>query len=243
MEATGSISRIGFHRSQLILWLTTFVIGGAFIWYSATTHSAKLARIAVLDTKKPMNVLVAVQGTPLNPGFVGFVAEVRPRTQILGVVPISGRTQVVVDKSKEPLYSAVSDASPRQAMHLVSKATGLPIDHYFYLNQASLIKLVDALYYHSPHWPKRRTPLTMLTTLGYPSGRIQPHREMTLLRQMVNRVPTISPIAASSLLSIPRTSLTNLSKYQLFLLANYVRGDQLVQQSLPHPHSKGRSHG
>lgn len=242
MPAFDTRTRVGFRRTPLTLLVIVFLAAGAFIWYSLVTHRAIQAHVAVLDTRGPLNVLVGVQGTPLNPGFIGFVAEVRPHTQVLQVIPVSGRTPVTYNGTREDLSTAVSDVKPKLAMKLTATAAGVPIDHYFFLNQDDVIKLDNALYYHSPHWPKRDTPLTMLTTLGYPNGRIQPRQEMTLLRQMVNHLPTISPIAAGSLLSIPRTALTNLSEEQLYLLANYVRGDEVRLGSVP-KHRTGRAHG
>lgn len=223
--------------------LTIFVLGAAVIVYSLVTHSAVRSHVNVLNTRQPMNVLVGVKGTPLDPGFVGFVAEVKPGSDVLNVVPISGRIPVTVNQVKEPLYQAFSDESPKKAMKLVAQWSGAPIDHYFYLNIDSLDKVLNALYYHSPHWPKQRTPLTMLEILGYPGGRIQPKPELNLMRRIVNRLPLINPIAAASLLSIPNTAQTNLTKYELFLLANYVRGDELRLSSVHRHRTRRGSHG
>lgn len=239
----GNRNQSGFRRAQLALLLVVFVLGAALIWYSLDTHPAIRSHIDVLNTRHPMNVLVAVQGTPLDPGFVGFIAKVKPNTRVLRVVPVPANVPVLVNHVHEPLYEAISDSPPSQAMTLVSRASGISIDHYFYLDSNDLFDLLDALYYHTPHWPTKRTPLTMLQILGYPSGRIQPNREIALLSEMINRLPLMSPIAAGSLLSIPRTALTNLSSYQLFLLANYVRGDQLQRGTMDRHISARRSHG
>lgn len=239
----GNRMQFGFRRAQVALMLFIFVLGGVLIWYSLNTHPAIRSHVDVLNTRRPMNVLVAVQGTPLYPGFVGFVANVKPNTRVLRVVPIPGNMTVTVNHVPEALYEAISVASPVQAMRLVSQASGVSIRHYFYLDANDLFDLLDALYYHTPHWPSHCTPLTMLQTLGYPSGRIQPKREITLLSEMVSRLPLMNPIAAGSLLSIPRTALTNLSSYQLFLLANYVRGDELQRGTIHRHHSARWSHG
>ncbi len=239
----GNRIQLGFRRAQLAVMLVIFVLGSVLIWVSINTHPAIRSHVDVLNTRRTMNVLVAVQGTPLDPGFVGFVANVKPNTRVLQVVPISGNLAVTVNHTSEPLYQAISDSSPSQALHLVSRASGVSLHYYFYLDTSDLLDLLDALYYHTPHWPSHRTPLTMLQILGYPSGRIQPRREITLLSEMVNRLPLMSPIAAGSLLSISRTAVTNLSSYQLFLLANYVRGDELQRGTIHRHHSARRSHG
>jgi hypothetical protein len=233
----------GFRVLPLIVLLTVFLLGAGFIWYSLATHPAVRSRVDVLNTRQPMNVLVGVQGTPLDPGFLGFIAVVKPNSRVLTVVPISGLTPVRVDNRKEPLYQAVSDVSAAQATRLVAHVARIPINHYFYLNANDLMLILQALYQHSPNWPPHLTPLTMLETLGYPNGRIETGKEMTLLRIMVAQLPLINPIQASSLLAIPKTAVTNLTSYQLFLLANYVRGDQLHLGSLAHRAPRRRFHG
>lgn len=223
--------------------LAVLLLGAGFIVYSVGTHPAIQSHVNFLDARKRMNVLVGVQGTALDPGFVGFVAEIKPNSRVLNVIPIPGRLTLRVKGVSEPLYQAVSDMPPKVAAQAVAQAARIPIDHYFYLTFSSLNKVNRALYYDSPHWPRKFTPLTMLKILGYPGGRIHPQQEMELVREMINRLPLVSPLKASTLLSIPNTSVTNLSRYQLFLLANYVRGDQLVRVALPARRPQKRSHG
>lgn len=227
----------------LIALLSLFLIGAGFIWYSLQTHPAVRSHIDVLNTRQPMNVLVGVQGTPLDPGFLGLIAVVKPNSRVLTVVPISGLTTVRIGSLQEPLYQAVSDVSAAKATQLVAGVAHIPINHYFYLTSNDLMLILNALYQHSPNWPSRLTPLTMLETLGYPSGRIETGKEMRLLRTMITQLPLINPIQASSLLAIPKTAVTNLTSYQLFLLANYVRGDQLHLGSVHHHTLRRRSHG
>lgn len=233
-----------FRSSWLTGLLFIFLLGATFIWYSVKTHPAIHSRVAVLNTRRSMNVLVSVQGTPLNPGFVGFIAEVRPHTEVLKAVPVSGTVEVTAPGShrREPLYQAVSALTAKQAANLVSHTEHMRIDRYFYLTPESLFALVNALYYHSNHWPVQRTPLTMLETLGYPGRRIDPKREMGLVRSMVNHLQDVNPLAAASLLTIPNTAVTNLSREELFELANYVHGDRIVTAYPPRSHSHRRVH-
>ncbi len=234
---------LGFTRAQLTALFLVFFGVALFIWYSVNTHPAITATVDPLNNGRPMNVLVAVKGTPLDPGFVGFVAEIRPNTQVLRFIPIPGRLSVSTHQTRQPLFLATSDAKPLKAVALVSRAAHMPINSYFLISDTSLIKVLDALYYHSPHWPTHQTPLTMLQTMGYPGNRIHPHREMELVQEMIERFPLISPLAAGPLLSIPETSVTNLRYYQLFLLATYLRGNQLREGTL-HLHTPRReSHG
>lgn len=237
-------SRIGFRRSHIVALLSLFFVGAVLVWYSLVTHPAVRSRIQIVDIQQSMNVLVGVQGNALNPGFLGFVAHVNPNSRILKVTPISGMMPTVVNHQQEPLYEAISDSSAKQATGLVASATGIPIDHYFYINGTDLSLILTVLYDHSPGWPKTLSPLDMLQTLGYPNGATNPKQEMKLVGLMVNRLPTLNPAQASSLLGITRTSSTNLSFYELYLLAEYVRGDTLKQVPISsYTHHSRRAHG
>lgn len=244
MRVIESPKKPGFRRIHILLMIAAAVVGAVLIWISLLTHPQLRSHVDVLNTRQPMNVLVAVQGSPLDPGFLGLVAVVKPNTRVLTVIPISGETLVSVGPAKEPLYQAVSNVSPKKATQLISRASGVPINHYFFLTGQDLLLVINALYYHSPNWPKSLTPLTMLKTLGYPSGHVVGSQELKLISQVVQRVPLINPIAASSLLAITKTSVTNLTFNQLFLLANYVRGDPLRQGSAKlYQHHHRRTHG
>lgn len=238
-----TVVRNGFARMTVIVSLLVFVVGAIFIGYSQAIHPAAPSHVDVLNTTHPMNVLVGVQGTPLQPGFVGFVAVVKPHSRVLNVVPLSGMTPVTTAQGPEPLYQAISDTTSLNAMHLVSKASGMPIDHYFYVTGSDLSLVLNDLYYHTPNWPKADQPLTMFQTLGYPYGRTNPKEEMALLSKILNGLPLVSPLAASKLLAIPNNASTNLTTEQLFLLANYVRGDKLVETSASRYAHTRRTHG
>lgn len=234
-----------FRRSHLVALLIIFVLGALGLWYASVTHPKIESRVDVLSTRQ-MNVLVAVHGTPLNPGFLGFVAAVKTNSHILKIEPVSGLIPVTVGRTRMPLYEAVSDLTPQQATKLVSKASGIPIGDYFYINGGDLTLVLNALYSHTPNWPKTDTPLIMLQGLGYPASPTNPKEQIRLVRLMANRLPSVTTMAALSLLSITKTASTNLSSDQIFLLGNYVRGDQLVQGLLtPHTqaHQSGRRHG
>ncbi|MCL5116033.1 MAG: hypothetical protein M1272_02665, partial [Firmicutes bacterium] len=153
MRMMESSVKTGFRRAHLLLLLLVFLLGALFLWYSLDTHPELHSRVDVLNTSQPMNVLVSVQGTALDPGFLGFIAVVQPHTRVLNVIPVSGLREVTVNHASEPLYQAVSDSKPRTATRLVSEATGVPIDHYFYLTSSDLNLILQALYYHSPNWP------------------------------------------------------------------------------------------
>mgnify|MGYP001770762765 CR=1 FL=1 len=234
----------GFRPWQLALLLLLAVLGALAIGISLKVHPEIQSHVDVLNPRQPMNVLVGIQGSPDRPVFIGLVAVVQPTTRTLTVVPVSGSIPVVADHQTEPLYEAVSGLPAKAATRLVSQATQIPIDHYFYITPKDLMLVLDALYYHSPGWPKTETPVVMLNILGYPSGRVAPRQQVAFIDHLVSQLPTISPIAAGSLLQIPKSSVTNLTSYQLFLLANYVRGDQLVPGNpQAYHHSVRRTHG
>lgn len=236
--------KIGFRPGHLWLMMGLALIGAVAIIVSLASHANIPNRVDVFNQRRPMKVLVGIKGDAQTPAFVGFIAVVGPQSRVLTVVPVSGQTPVHVAGQSLPLYQAVSTTSAERAAALVSQAVGEPVSHYFFITGSDLQLLLNALYLHSRGWPRSETPLTMLNILGYPSGRTAPAEEIRLLTEIVDRLPTVSPMAASALLSIPKTSVTNLTSYQLFLLANYVRGDTLAAGHLSRPaHTQGRGHG
>ncbi len=210
-------------------------------------HSRIHSRISTIaiNEKQPVNVLVGIRGTPDAPAFLGFVAVVRPNSQILTVIPVSGRTVVpAANGAPKPLYEAITGESPSLATKSVSTAMGVPITHYFYFTTKDLLMVMNALYYHTDHlWPQAATPASMLATLGYPDGAASPAGQVQLLGKIVDMLPEVTPIAAGGLLGMTKSSTTNLTAYQVFALANYIRGDALKLGSVSQLRRPRRSHG
>lgn len=234
---------IGFRKHTLAFLSGLALLGALAIGVSLHTHPNFTNRVDVFNQRRPMTVLVAIQGTTSVPSFISFLAIVKPGSRVISVVPISGRTKVTAAGIREPLYQAVSGLSPKDAVPLVSQAIGLPIKHYFIITQNSLNLVLNALYYHAKGWPAQQTPSAMLQTFGYPDGRIQPRQEVQLLTRITNEVPLLSPLTASSLMGIQKTSATNLSNHLIFVLGNYIRGHSLAPGHLSRQNTHRRSHG
>ncbi|PSR29459.1 MAG: hypothetical protein C7B47_01720 [Sulfobacillus thermosulfidooxidans] len=239
---------IGFTPRQR--WITGIlaVLGAMFVALSVALHARIHSRISTIaiNEKQPVKVLVGVRGTTTAPAFIGFLAVVKPNSQILTVVPLSGDTPILGPNGKMmPLYTAISGESPQVVTKMVSEATGIPIHHYFYFTTNDLLMVMNALYYHSDHhWPKLLTPSSMLATFGYPDGVSSPQGQVKLLSKMVDTLPEVNPLVAGELLAMTKNSSTNLTAYQVFSLANYIRGDALQLGSVKQlKHSVRRSHG
>lgn len=239
---------IGFTPRQR--WFTSVlaILGALFVVVSVAMHARIHSRVSTIaiNEKQPVKVLVGIRGTNTHPAFIGFLAVVKPNSQYLTVIPISGTTDVSGPNGKiAPLYTQMSQASPKAATRMVSQSIHVPINHYFYFSTNDLLLVMNALYYHSNgHWPKTLTPSAMLGTFGYPDGAANPADQVTLLSDIVNKLPEVNPIAAGELLGMAKTSRTNLSAYQVFSLANYIRGDALqlgTVKQLQHP--ARRTHG
>jgi hypothetical protein len=199
--------------------------GALVITLSLLFHSRIPTRVSPIELREhqPSKILVGVRGTMTEPAFFGFLAIVNPKSQVLSVVPVSGKLLV----NGVPLYVATAGKTAKEDAALVSRATGVPFHSYFFLTASDLTLVLNALYYHTGHWPTRDTPSTMLNNLGYPYGPSHGWNTVNLLSRIVQTLPSVSPIAASHLLGVTKTSVTNLTSYQLFLLANYIRGDNL----------------
>ncbi len=239
---------IGFSKRQR--WITGVMagLGALFVGFSVIFHAHIHSRISTIaiNEKQPVNVLVAIRGNAKAPAFIGFMAIVKSNSQILTVIPLSGDVPAIsASGTHEPLYEAITGESPKVMTKTISVATGVPIHHYFYLSTKDLLLVMNALYYHTDHhWPKIVTPTAMLASLGYPDGSANPVGQVKLLGQIVDALPQVNPITAGSLLGLSKSSSTNLTAYQIFALANYVRGDILKLGTTSQlPHSSRRSHG
>ncbi len=222
---TTSLGSRRFTRIQVWLMAIVAGLGAAVIGLSVVFHTRIPTRVSpiTLNEHQPSKVLVAVEGSAEAPAFIGLLAVVNPHSNALSVVPIKGTTKI----NGMPLYLAIQGTKPKVAIRIISQATGIPIHHYFFMTAADLTLVLNALYYHARHWPKSETPSIMASTLGYPYGQDHGWKTIHLLTQIVSDLPGVSPIAASHLLGVPKTSVTNLTSYQLFLLAQYIRGEAL----------------
>jgi hypothetical protein len=200
-------------------------LGAIVIGLSVVFHTRIPTRVSpiALNEHQPSKVLVAVEGKTDSPAFIGLLAVVDPHSDVLSVVPIKGTTKI----HGMPLYLALNGTKPKAALALISAATGIPIHRYFFMTSSDLTMVLDALYYHTRHWPKTETPAVMASTLGYPYGQTHGWAAIHLLSKIISNLPGVSPIAASHLLRVTQNSETNLTASQLFLLANYIRGDRL----------------
>ncbi len=248
MQTRTEKTAIGFTPRQR--WFTSVlaILGAIFVVFSVALHARIHSRVSTIaiNQKQPVKVLVGIRGTNANPAFIGFLAVVKPNSQFLTVVPISASAEIKGPNGKSvPLYTQVSQDSPATATKMISQSIHVPIHHYFYLTTKDLLLVMNALYYHANgHWPKTLTPSAMLGTFGYPDGAANPKAQVVLLSEIVNKLPEVNTLAAGELLGMAKTSKTNLTAYQVFSLANYIRGDALqlgTIKQLQHP--ARRTHG
>ncbi len=240
IPATSQEAR-GFTRVHIWMMATLAFFGALVIGLSVVFHTRIPTRVSpiALNEHQPSKVLVAVQGSAGSPAFIGLLAVVDPHSDVLSVVPINGSIRI----HGVPLYVALTGTKPKTAVTMISEATGIPIHHYFFLTATDLNMVLNALYYHTRHWPLAETPSVMASTLGYPYGKNHGWATIHLLSKIIARLPGVSPIAASHLLGVTQTSVTNLTSYQLFLLANYIRGDSLqLGYAQQYRTSSSRSH-
>ncbi len=227
MSTTPTTTQDGQGFTRLHIWMmgTIAFLGALIIGVSVVfnTRIPTTVNPIVLNEHQPSKVLVAVEGTPQSPAFIGLLAVVQPHSNVLSVVPINGTIRL----HGVPLYLALNGKKPKVAVKLVSQATGISINHYFFLTQNDLSLVLNALYYHSRHWPTTETPAAMASTLGYPYGKSHGWATIHLLSKIVAGLPGVSPIAASHLIGVTQNSITNLTGSQLFLLGNYIRGKNL----------------
>jgi len=203
-----------------------------------------------VSSLSPLSVAVIVEGSSQNPGLIGFLATVHPRTNVLDIVPLAGSVPLRLPNSSGgavtvPAWQGVSMASPKIVTAAIDRATGFTASDYFFMPVAGLKTVFRTLADDTTEWPKADTVIHSLRVLGYPRGSTHPQRELRFLNQLMLALPQITPLDAASLMGVAISSSFNLSQYELFTLGNYVGGDVLrmaPMSSVTGNATRGRRH-
>lgn len=241
MKQAPPVANIGFPKPALLAMVAMALLGGIAVALSLVFHSRIHTRYLeeTIRERQPHEVVVAAVGTPVAPGFVGFLVDVTNGVNQLTVTPLPGSGLVSVALKQGdppvrlPLWQAVSEVPPATAARVIASAYHLSGSYYFLTSTQNLLTILDALANHATGGDQLGSVTSMLETLGYPDGTVHPARELQLLAAMIRTLPRLNPLVASSLLTVTKTSHTNLSGYQMFQLANVVRGDSFRLGQLP----------
>lgn len=216
-----------------------FALGGALLGASLCFHGDVATRQVSMPFSPvtPLEVTIVVNGPPGDPGMVGFLATVHPRTDVLSLIPLSGSIKIHLPKGAPghltvPLWEGVSMASPAVVTRAIDEATGFRSSHYFFMPVAGLNQVIRAMIRDTRSWPKRQGVAYSLHTLGYPRGHDHPQQELAFIQKLMATVPEMTPLDASALIGVAFSSSSNLNQNELFVLGNYVRGDVIRLQSL-----------
>lgn len=208
--------------SRLLFWVAGIVLVGAGILVLSVVRPN---RVNVGLATNPRVVLVAVVGTPTNPGFSGFLAVLDPNSRNLTVAPVPGTLRG--QKSTDPLWTVAASLPPSRLAHIIARDTHFRLSGYFVLDLSATNAVFQALASDTPGWPKRLTPDTTLTRLGWPSGKSNVSGELSTLQDIITYLPELPANQTALFHAVLKGSKTNLSLYQMFMLATYIRGDNL----------------
>lgn len=188
----------------------------------------------------PHAVLVAITGENGQPGFAGFLAIINPNSRNLSVVPIPGT--LMAGPGHTPLWVTANGTSPRQVTAAISRQIHQPITGYFVLDYQATEAVLNELDKGSPDWPKKLTPANTLALLGWPDGTPSQHGQFQALQAIITFLPELPSNQTNLFHLVLQGSKTNLSIYQMFMLATYIRGDNLVLVPLSRLSRAGRRH-
>jgi hypothetical protein len=172
----------------------------------------------------PRTVLVAVQGNAAEPGFAGFLAHISPNSRIVTVTPVSGT--LPGPAPTDPLWSQAASMTAAQLAGTVAHDSGRVVSGYFVIQVATLQQMLTALSDYVPDWPKRLTPAATLRVIGW-GQKASPHRALYAMEAIIQGLPALEDSQNALQKSVLSASATNLSAYQMFMLATYIRGGTL----------------
>lgn len=212
---------------RLLFWLAiAAVAGAAALWVSVSRPNMAAAS----GSTSLRLVLVAVVGETGQPGFAGFVAHIDPNGRDLGVIPVSGL--LPAQRPGDPLWTDAGLLSGPALLRAVRRDTHLNVQGYFLVNIGATEAVLQALNQDSPGWPKALAPDLVLKDLGWPYGQAARRHELLVLSDIVTYLPELASNQTPLLQTVLQGSETNLSTYEMFELATYIRGDTLQLQPL-----------
>jgi hypothetical protein len=206
---------------RLVGWLLALAVGGA-VWLglSLARGPHNLAGLGV----EPRTVLVAVQGTAADPGFAGFLAFINPNSRLLTVSPVSAAWPL--SAPGDPLATDAAYVPASALARAVARDAHLHLSGYFIIRVDALSQVLAALAHNVPDWPRGLTPTRTLQTLGW-NGSARPDRALATFKAIIAGLPQLENSQNAVQRSVLTQSRTNLSLYQMFMLATYIRGDAL----------------
>ena len=204
------------------LLLLLGVLGALWLGLSLSrgTHGTGVAGV-------PRTVLVAIEGTPSEPGFTGFLVRINPNREILPVIAVAGTLGGFRGATLNADGSSISAA---QLVQSVTRDAGRPLSGYFVMPVTVVQAVFTMLAKNAPNWPRGVTPRAALRALGW-HARVRPKTVMRLFNALLNSLPQLESSQAHLQESVVGASQTNLSGLQLWDLGTYVRGVPLRLES------------
>lgn len=214
---------------RLLVWLgVAALVGAVFLIRSGAIPKPQTVAV----TTKPQVMLFAILGSEQSttgPGLIAFLSVITPNARDLIVLPISGNTRTA---SGESLTQFAQQATPPEIAGEIARLAHAHINGYLMFDSDFAEQVLTLLWDNAQSWPVSLTPTQALEQLGWPRSR--PNRnQLGILQDIIGSVPELS-MGSQSLLAakVLETSQTDLSAYQMFLLATFVRGERLVIQPL-----------
>ncbi|MCL8207028.1 MAG: hypothetical protein K6V97_03000 [Actinomycetia bacterium] len=206
-----------------LLWglVAAVLVGAVLLVLSVVRPNRGVDELA----ETPRVVLVAMSGTPEQPGFAGFLAILNPASRVVKVVPVPGTLPVVAPS--DPLWSEAPRLTPRQIAAVVGRDLHIPVSGYFIVDAPEAQAVLSALAASAPGWPAHLTSDQLLRALGWPYGIPGAQGQLDALQAIITGLPELPPSQDPLLNVALKASHTNLSLYQMFMLATYIRGDTL----------------
>lgn len=213
---------------RLLLWLTTLALlaAGAVIGAGTASHTTDPT------ITQPKALLVAVRGTTqdaLGPGLAAFIAVIEPQGRRIGVIRVPGNLPT---PTGEHLAALAPTVPPDVIADNVAQDMQINLSGYVVFDAEAVQDAFTTLATETPGWPTDISPQQALAELGWPNSRTSAGNQLHILRMLILNAPMIRHGTNLLVARVLEGTSTDLSPYEIFLLATYINDEKLAPTSV-----------
>lgn len=215
----------------------------AVVWALFIMSAGAPQRSDPTVTGTPHVILIAARGGPnsaTGEGITAFLWVITPGARSVGIVPVPGNLRMPKGGT---LASVGSTAPAREIFTRVESWSHTKLYGYLVVDADTVQQALLDLWQNAPTWPSALPPSIALQDLGWPDSTSNPTVQLQLLQEIIQDIPELGDSQTALAGEMLQGARTNLSAYQMFILATYLRDQHLVllpRKKLPTTVQEGR---